>query len=288
MKINTKTVPTTFVQIYAPTSTHSKEEIDNFYDQLHSLGPTRTNSKQGSITHIRRLQCKSRRMYRQGTWDWSIWTRDSQCGEKLADFCQANDRVVTNTCFHHTKRHSYTCISPQGNTRNQIDYILVRKSWFTSILVAKTRPGADCVNDHTLTTAKLRWKTFRMPKTSNAPISYNLDRLGNAQTANEYAVTTENRFQVILDEWEEETSTNHVWNDMETIWKVSADEILGKLRKKRSNAWISNETIHHAADKREARKRGEFKEYKRLRNEVQRLIRRDKNSWLENECKDPT
>ena len=25
--------------------------------------------------------------------------------------------------------------------------------------------------------------------------------------------------------------------------------------------------------------------YKRLRNEVQRLIRRDKNSWLENECK---
>ena len=28
-------------------------------------------------------------------------------------------------------------------------------------------------------------------------------------------------------------------------------------------------------------------EYKRLRNEVQRLIRRDKNSWLENECKAP-
>ena len=33
VKINTKTVPTTFVQIYAPTSTHSEEEIDNFYDQ---------------------------------------------------------------------------------------------------------------------------------------------------------------------------------------------------------------------------------------------------------------
>ena len=37
MKINTKTVPTTFVQIYAPTSTHSEEEIDDFYDQLQSL-----------------------------------------------------------------------------------------------------------------------------------------------------------------------------------------------------------------------------------------------------------
>ena len=40
---------------------------------------TRTNSKQGSSNHIGRLQCKSRRMYRQGTWNWSIWIRDSQC-----------------------------------------------------------------------------------------------------------------------------------------------------------------------------------------------------------------
>ena len=150
---------------------------------------------------------------------------------------------------------------------------------------AKTRPGVDCDTDHILTTAKLRLKTFRMPKTSNAPIRYNLDRLGNAQTANEYAVTTDNRFQVLLDEWDEDASTNHIWNDMETIWKESVDEILGKLRQKRSNAWISNETIHLATDKREARKRGDVTEYKRLRNEVQRLIHRDNNCWLENECK---
>ena len=92
---------------------------------------------------------------------------------------------------------------------------------------------------------------------------------------------------MLLDEWDEEASTNHIWNDMETIWKDSADEILGKLRQKRSNAWISNETIHLAADKREARKKGDMTEYKILRNEVQRLIGlpRDKNSWLENECK---
>ena len=72
---------------------------------------------------------------------------------------------------------------------------------------------------------------------------------------------------------------------METIWNESADEILGKLRQKRNNAWTSNDTIHIAGDNREARKTGDMTEYKRLRNEVQRIIRRHKNSWLENECK---
>ena len=52
---------------------------------------------------------------------------------------------------------------------------------------------------------------------------------------------------MLLDECDEEASNNHIWNDMETIWKESADEIIGKLRPKRSNAWISNETIRLAA-----------------------------------------
>ena len=59
---------------------------------------------------------------------------------------------------------------------------------------------------------------------------------------------------------------------METVWKDYADELLGKLRQKRTNAWISNETIHLADDKREVRNRGDVLEYKILRNEIQRLI----------------
>ena len=131
-------------------------------------------------------------MCRQGTWNWSIYGLGSRnaSGEKLADFCQANDLVITNTYFQHPNRQRYTWISPQGNTRNQMDYILIGKSWFTSILDVKTRAPADCDTDHILTTAQLRLKTSRMAKISNAHIRYNLDRFGNAHTANEYAVTT--------------------------------------------------------------------------------------------------
>ena len=46
-------------------------------------------------------------------------------GEKLINFCQENNLVITNTLFQHHKRRQYTWCSPDGKTGNQIDYILV-------------------------------------------------------------------------------------------------------------------------------------------------------------------
>ena len=66
---------------------------------------------------------------------------------------------------------------------------------------------------------------------------------------------------MLLDEWDETASIHHVLADMETTRKESADEILGKLRQKRNNERISNISIHLAAAKREARKRGDVTEY---------------------------
>jgi len=40
--------------------------------------------------------------------------------------------------------------SPDGQHRNQIDYILCSQRWRSSIQPAKTRPGADCGSDHEL------------------------------------------------------------------------------------------------------------------------------------------
>ena len=62
-------------------------------------------------------------------------------------------------CFKHHKRNSYTWLSPDGNTRNKIDYIAIHKRWFSSILDAKSYPGADGDSDHNLVLAKMRLKS---------------------------------------------------------------------------------------------------------------------------------
>ena len=46
-------------------------------------------------------------------------------GELLAKFCVQNNLFATNTFFRKRKLHTWT--SPDGKTRNQIDFILTRK-----------------------------------------------------------------------------------------------------------------------------------------------------------------
>ena len=57
-------------------------------------------------------------------------------------------------------------MSPDGQHRNQIDYILCGQRWRSSIQSAKTRPGADCGSDHELLIAKFRLKLMKVGKTT--------------------------------------------------------------------------------------------------------------------------
>ena len=56
--------------------------------------------------------------------------------------------VIANTLFQQHKRRLYIWISPDGQQRNLIDYILCSQRWRSSIQSAKIRPGADYGSDH--------------------------------------------------------------------------------------------------------------------------------------------
>ena len=82
--------------------------------------------------------------------------------------------VITNTLFQQHKRKLYTCISPDGQHQNQIDYILCSQRWRSSIQAAKTRSGADCGLDHELHIVKFRLKLKKVGKMTR-PFRYDLN-----------------------------------------------------------------------------------------------------------------
>ena len=79
-------------------------------------------------------------------------------GQSLTEFCQENALVIANTLFQQHQRWLYIWTSPDGQYRNQTDYILCSWEWRSSIQSAKTRRGADCGSDHELLIAKFRLK----------------------------------------------------------------------------------------------------------------------------------
>ena len=108
---------------------------------------------------------------------------------RLTEFCQENTLVIVNTLFQQHKRRLYTWTSPDGQYRNQIDYIPCSQRWRSSKQSAKTRPGADCGSDHELLITKVRLKVKKVGKTTK-PFRYDLN-----QIPSDYTVEVRNRFK---------------------------------------------------------------------------------------------
>ena len=104
-------------------------------------------------------------------------------------FCQEKALVIANTLFQQHKRRLYTWTSPDGQHRNQIDYILCSQRWRSSIQSTKTRPGADCDTDQELLITKFRLKLKKVGETAR-PFRYDLN-----QIPYDYTVEVRNRFK---------------------------------------------------------------------------------------------
>ena len=57
----------------------------------------------------------------------------NEAGQRLIEFCQKNALVIANTFFQQHKTRLYSWTSPDGQPRNQIDYILCSQRWRSSI-----------------------------------------------------------------------------------------------------------------------------------------------------------
>ena len=73
-------------------------------------------------------------------------------GLRLLEFVSYNNLVLTNTFGQHKASRTWTWHSPSGEHHNQIDYIMVKRRFQSSVKIGKTRtfPGADIGSDHDL------------------------------------------------------------------------------------------------------------------------------------------
>ena len=140
------------IQVYAPPSNTEEAEVEWFCEDLQEL--LELTSKKDVLFIIGDWNAKVGSQETPGVIGKFGLGVQNEAGQRLIEFCQENTLVIANTLFQQHKRRLYTCTSPDGQHRNQIDYILCIQKWRNSIQSAKTRLGADCGSDHDLLTAK--------------------------------------------------------------------------------------------------------------------------------------
>jgi hypothetical protein len=85
-----------------------------------------------------------------------VYTKLVMIMDRLINFVTSENLRVKSTMFPHHNIHKYTWTSPDGETHNQIDHILVDRQRHSNILAIRSHRAADCDTDHQLVVAKFR------------------------------------------------------------------------------------------------------------------------------------
>lgn len=285
LKLNAKPCALNIMALYAPTLDAEDEVVEEFYRTVETAVnkvPSKEvlllmgdfNAKIGSTLnddHIRQVVGK-----------FGLGERNNR-GERLIQFCIENTFAITNSMYEHHKRRLYTWRSPDGRTKNQIDFILIKQRWKSSIKTSKTLPSADCGSDHQLLMCDFigklkicrRRQIKRLPKLS-------------ADRVTAFNDNVMRKIEPRLVELERE--------DPEAIWQALKESLvttLEELPQEDQNAlrqpWISAETYNLITERREIKAQGlddsiNRELYQALNREVQAASRRDKNAYLMNIC----
>ena len=119
------------IQVYAPSSNAEEAEVEQFYDGLQEL--LELISPKDLLFIIGDLNVTAGSQEIPGVTGKFGLGVQNEAGERLIEFCQENTLVIANTLLQQHKRRLCTWTSPEGQHRNQIDYILCSQRWRGSI-----------------------------------------------------------------------------------------------------------------------------------------------------------
>ena len=261
----------TLIQAYTPTAAAKEEVVEVFYEDLGRV--VKSIPKSDIMIMTGNFKGKVGKQDTIGTAIGSYGPGDANnAGERLREFCEERELALINTWF---KKHSgslYTWKSPDGLSRNQIDYIVIDQNWKTIITDCTTYPGADCDTNHHLLVATTKRRLRKMYKEAKPP-KLNMDTL-KGDKAKVFAVTVTNRF-TMLTEIKEEITPDALWKTMKTAFMESFKVTVGYKKLEKQKSWITTQTVELIKEKQTMKYKDQAK-YRTLKAEAQKQVPQDK------------
>ena len=231
----------TVIQTYAPTSNATEEDRELFYSQLQ----THVNKYRKDVVVIvedfnAKVGKRTNENEKRAIGNFALGERNDN-GEELVNFAIENELSIMNTMFQKHPRRLFTWTSPDGNTKNQIDYVLIQQRWKSAISNVGTVPSADCDSDREMlkATFKIRLRTM---KKFQMPIRYDTSNISK-----EYCIEVSNKFEA-LNATTEEMRPEELANKAKEIFTEASKHLKTKQQKKQK--WLSDEALQKMQEKR--------------------------------------
>jgi len=264
------------IQAYAPTSDASEEEVTKFYEDLDKA---LRNCRYREIPIIMGdFNAKVGNAAVEKCVGGHGLGQQNERGTILVEWCQENNLCITNTCFQKHPRKLWTWKSPDSQTRNQIDYIIIPQIFRAAILDVNTYPSADCDSDHNPVVAKFRLRLQKM-KSRKRTRKFDWNKCKKDQT-----IMTEfqQSFATKMNTYNNEaTSTEEVFNRIKNSLEA-ANEIIPKNDGQRHKNWMNPEILQ-LMEKRRLNKNDE-EEYKKINKQVKKACYEAHEKYLNKQC----
>ena len=199
-----------------------------------------------------------------------------------SQFCEQIGLFITNTNFQHRRKHTW--VSPDGKTKNTIDFIICKKSYLLNIRDTHVVSNPD-ISDHRLLRCKVLINATVCYKSKSTP-RYDVGKLRNPQTHLEFQ---ENVSEILIKaNVLQKEDVGDLYSTVKTSLIDSSAKVLGKLKPTKTEEWISPSTLQSIKLKHEIRKTlgPDSILYKCHSANVKKLCRIDKEAAEERQHKD--
>ena len=257
IRISCKWFKMSIVVAYAPTEESEEDQKDEFYETLQTV--IEKIPMHDIVIILGDMNAKVGREVDVFGPVIGVHSAHEECndnGTRLASFANANRLVIGGTTFQHKAIHKETWNSPDGNTKNQIDHILISQRFRSALADVRSYRGADCDSDHNMVGAKIKMKLKVTRNSRNGRRSlFDTDKLMEDTVRREYQVELRNRFDVLrlLSEDEEVEDINEAWGNIRSSVMDAAQESIGYRERRIGDHWFDNECREAAKQGMEAR-----------------------------------
>jgi len=285
---------------YAPTRAASREEKDNFFNQLNAFMLSIPAGEHYVILGDFNAQVGSR-TNRNDDDDSDIWDgvlgphgygTVNDAGKELLSFLSCHQATICNTYFKKKDAHKQTWQHPRSKKWHCIDFVVVdqqNRRYCTDVTVQRR---AFCNTDHHLVCAKFCFektyhrRTFR--RGNHRVKRYDVSKLNHQDSSSvRYLETVVQRFN---NSWSEDGTLEEKWQSVRDALTSAANDVLG-FSSHRQADWFSD-SLEHLQPllmyRNEAYNNwintGKYDDliaFKKARGEARRAVKETKNRWFQ-------